>query len=315
MLPADAGVLLTALVSLPVAAGACVALRLARRYRRIPSDIHPWYEKPGLVRASLAVLVVYALVGAWGVGWEPRWVELTRTEISVKGGVLGRERFRVVHLSDFHLGRRVGALERRVVELVREAKPDLLLLTGDYMDTRDASYSLKEVVDALAAIKPAYGIWAVGGPVDEKFVTRDLLRRAGVEWLEDETRVIEGEGGTRLRLAGRGAWPLVPFADLFEGLDTATPTILLQHAPSELEPTLAGRKAARVDLVLCGHTHGGQIRLPLRGAIVRAEGGRDRGLHQVEGVPVYVNRGIGTTGFPMRLGARPEVALLELVAK
>lgn len=315
MIPADAGLLLTALVSLPFAAAVFVALRLTRRYRRVPSDVRPWYETRALFRASLATLGLYGLVTAWGVGVEPRWVELTNAEIPVKGGVFGRERFRIVHLSDFHLGRRLGALERRVLELAAEAKPDLVLLTGDYMDTRDASYSLAEVVAALAALKPSRGLWAVGGPVDEKFVTRDILRRAGIEWLEDETRVIEGEGGKRLRLAGRSAWPLLSVRELFEGLDAETPTILLQHGPSGLEADLAERGGARIDLALCGHTHGGQIRLPFRGALVRAEGGRDRGLHELSGVPVYINRGIGTTGVPLRLGARPEVAVLDLVAR
>jgi len=312
VLPADAGILLSALVSLPVVAGYLVALRLIRAYRRLP--LRRWYESIWLFRGGLAILALYAAVTAWGIGVEPRWPELTRVEIPLRGGVLGRERFRIVQLSDFHLGRGLGSLERRVIELARDAKPDLILLTGDYMDTRDASYSLTEVVEALVAIKPPRGIWAVGGPVDEKFVTRDILRRAGVEWLEDETRVIDGDGGTRLRLAGQGAWPLVPFADLFEALDVDTPTILLRHGPEGLEETLAGRKGARVDLALCGHTHGGQVRLPLRGALVRTPGGRDRGLHEVAGVPVYINRGIGTTGVPLRLGARPEVALLEIVA-
>ena len=313
MVPADAGVLLSALVSLPLAAGVLVLVRLYRLYRRLP--LRRWYESVWLFRSALALLAVYAAVLVWGVGYESRSPELTRVEIPLRGGVLGRERFRILHLTDLHLGRRTGALERRMIELAGEAKPDLILLTGDYMDTRDASYSLTEVVEALVAIKPPHGIWAVGGPVDEKFVTREILQRAGVEWLEDETRVIEGPGGKALRLAGQGAWPLVPFADLFEGLDGDTPTILLRHGPQGLEETLGGRKSARVDLALCGHTHGGQIRLPLRGALVRAEGGRDRGLHDVAGVPVYINRGIGTTGIPMRLGSLPEVAVIELVAK
>jgi uncharacterized protein len=312
VLPADAGLLLSVLVSLPVAAGYLVGLRLIRSYRRLP--LRRWYESLWLFRSGLALLVLYAGVTAWGVGVEPRWPELTRVEIPLRGGVLGRERFRIVQLSDFHLGRGIGALERRMIDLTREAKPDLILLTGDYMDTRDASYALAEVVEALVAIKPPRGVWAVGGPLDEKFVTKEILRRAGVEWLDDETRVIEGEENRRLRLAGQGAWPLIPMADLFESLDSDTPTILLRHGPEGLEETLAGRKGARVDLVLCGHTHGGQVRLPLRGALVHAEGGRDRGLHEVAGVPVYINRGIGTTGLPMRLGSRPEVAVIELVA-
>jgi uncharacterized protein len=314
--PADAGVLLTALVLLPVLAAALLAGSALRRRdrgtRRIPRDARAWYERRWLLRSCAAVLAVYALLLAWGMGVEPRWVQLTRTEIPLRGGALGRDRLRIVHLSDFHLGRALGARELRMIELVREAKPELILLTGDYMDSREASYSLEEVATALKAVNPVFGIWAVGGPVDEKFVTRDILRRAGIEWLGDETRLIEAQG-QRLRLAGREAWPLVPAADLFEGLDAQTPTILLQHSPERLEELLAGPTAARVDLVFCGHTHGGQVRLPFRGALIQPGSGRDRGLCEVAGVPVYVNRGIGTTVFPIRLGARPEVALIEIV--
>lgn len=318
MFSAGAGALVAVLVSLPLAALLLLFFRglryWERRRRRLPADLRFWYERPWLVRSAVGVLSVYAAILAWGMGVEARWVERTRTTIPVPGGVLGRERFRVVHLSDFHLGRRPGLRERRLLELTAEAKPDLIVMTGDYMDVRSAHYALKEVVDALVALAPPFGVWAVGGPVDEKFVARDILKRAGVEWLEDETRLIERDG-KRLRLAGRGAWPLLPFDELFAGLDAETPTILLQHGPSDLDATLAGRRGARVDLVLCGHTHGGQILLPLRGALVATPGGRDRGLYDLGGVPLYVNRGLGTTGLPLRLGARPEVAVLDLVPK
>lgn len=313
MIPASTGFLLVVLVSLPLAALVLVVRRLYRLRRKLP--LRRWHERLWLFYSSLALLAVYALVGAWGLGVEPHWVELTRTEIPIQGGVLGRERLRVVHLSDLHLGPRFGRAERRAVELVAECKPDLILLTGDYMDVRSGSFSLSELATALSGLKPAFGVWAVGGPVDEKFVTRELLRSAGVEWLEDETRLVEGPDGTRLRLAGRGAWPLLSMGDIFDGLDATTPTILLQHGPAGVVDSLQSRGAARVDLALCGHTHGGQIVLPLWGPLLPVEDGPWRGRGESAGVPVYVNRGLGTTGLPMRLGARPEVALIELVRK
>lgn len=301
------------LVSLPLAAAILVVRRLYRLRRKLP--LRRWHERPWLFRTALGLLAVYSLVGAWGLGFEPQWVELTHTEIPIQGGVLGRERLRIVHLSDFHLSSRIGLAERRAVELVADAKPDLILLTGDYMDVRSGSFSLSEFAGALSSLKPAFGVWAVGGPVDEKFVTRQLLRAAGVEWLEDETRLIEGPDGTRLRLAGRSAWPLASMEELFEGLDATTPTILLQHGPAGVVDSLKSRGMARVDLALCGHTHGGQILLPLWGPLLPVEPGPWRGRGESAGVPVYVSRGLGTTGLPMRLGARPEVALIELVKR
>ena len=153
--------------------------------------------------------------------------------------------------------------------------------------------------------------------MDEKFPVREMAERSGAEWIEDETRLLEGSGG-RLRLAAQGAWPARGLAELLRGLDDGTFTIFLRHSPDGADELETARKLGRrVDLFLCGGTHGGQLALPFWGAITtgaRHHKRHERGLYRVEGTPVYVNRGTGTHGLPVRLFARPEVALIELIA-
>jgi hypothetical protein len=289
----------------------------ARRRRWIPPDRTGWSDRPWIFRPAVAFLALYALVLAWGAGVEPRWVQVTRTELPVERGVLGYDRFRIVHLSDLHL-ERADARLRRVLERVREEKPHLVLLTGDYLNVREGGAALVEALDALRGIAPPHGILAVGGHLDEKFIVREIFRRAGVELLEDETRVLERDG-RRLRVAGQAAWPQAPLREILRGLDRETPTIYLRHDPAGADELRALEEGQRVDLFLCGHTHGGQVCLPILGAVIpsTAEAGRfERGLHRVGAVPMIVNRGVGLApGTPIRLLSRPEVAVIELVAR
>ncbi len=320
-MPFGTALLLAILLAAPalasLAAASAAFHRVARRRRWIPSDRVSWVERRWVVRPAAGVLVLYAAAFAWGAWVESGWIRVARTELPARAPVLGRARFRIVHLSDFHL-ERIGARERRMVELVREAEPHLVLLTGDYLNRREGGAALAEVLEALRGIAPPHGIFAVGGHMDEKFITREIFRRAGVEFLEDESRVLEGGGG-RLRLAAQGVWPRESLREILRGLDRDTPTIFLRHDPSGAAELRALREGERVDLFLCGHTHGGQVCLPFLGALVPSTGeaGRfERGLHSVGEVPMYVNRGIGLSpGLPLRILSRPEVAVIELVAK
>ncbi len=311
--------LLAILLAAPVLSLLAVLSRafhvLARGQGWIRRDMKGWSDRAWIFRPALGVLAAYAAVLAWSAWVEPRWLEVTRTEIAVAGPVLGYDRFRVVHLSDLHL-ERSGALQARLVERAREAKPHLIVLTGDSLGAREGGAALAEVLEALRGIEPPHGILAVGGHSDEKFITREIFRRAGVEVLEDETRVLERDG-RRLRVAAQAAWPQAPLRELLRGLDRETPTIFLRHDPGGADELRGLEAGQRVDLFLCGHTHGGQVCLPFLGALVPStrEAGRfERGLHRVGEIPMYVHRGVGLApGLPLRLLSRPELAVIELV--
>lgn len=289
---------------------------VGRRRGLIPPDKRSWVERPWAIWPSAGYLALGALSIAYGSLVEPRWIEVTRTEIEVPRPVLGYDRFRILHLSDLHL-ERFGGREERLLREAARAEPHLVLLTGDYMNVREGGVALVEV---LKNLKAPHGAWGVEGNWDAKFPVRALFEAAGAVLLEDESRLIE-HGGGRLRLVGQGVYPVRPLRDLLEGLDDGAFAILLHHFPDAAEEVAALGPGRKVDLFLCGHTHGGQVRLPLWGAILtmsRLHKKYEQGLYRVGDVPMYVNRGVGLEGGPVprvRFLARPEVAVIDLVRR
>ncbi len=323
MLPADAAILLTLILASPLLALLCLGsagLRaLARRWGRLPPDQVSWMERRWVVRASAGYLAVYALCFAYGSLVEAHWVLVRPLELRVKEPVLGHARFRIVHLTDLHL-EEIGRRERRMFELVREAKPDLILLTGDYVNAREGLQALQGVLESLRALAPRYGIYGVEGNWDHKFPVRAAFERAGARLLSDETESLR-EGAHALRLVGHSVFPSRTLKDLLRGLDGGAYTIYLHHMPDAVDELAAREPGQRVDLFLCGHTHGGQVRLPFWGAVLtlsKYHKKYEQGFYQVGDVSMYVNRGLGMEGGAaprVRFLAPPEVAVIDLVAK
>lgn len=319
-LPPDATFLLSLIFFTPLAAllllGSALSYCLARRFGRIPPDQRFWVERRPVVWGSAAVLLAYVLCFVYGHAIEAHWVEVTRTEVAVKTPWLGHERFRIVHLSDLHL-EEIGRRERRVVELIRAEKPHLILLTGDYMNHRGAGPALREFLGALEA---PYGVVGAEGNWDSKFITADLFASSGASLLVDDTKLIEKDG-RKLRLAALGISPMKSLREVLPSADDGIPTVFLHHKPDAVDDLRGRAPGQRVDLFLCGHTHGGQVCLPFWGAVItlgKYHKQYERGLYDVEGVPMYVHRGVGMEGGPaprVRFLSRPEVAVIDLVVR
>jgi predicted MPP superfamily phosphohydrolase len=204
---------------------------------------------------------------------------------------------------------------RRVAALARAARPDMVALTGDYTTSRRGY--IEPCAEALSSIEAPHGIWAVLGNhdhlTDPELTTRALARR-GVGVLNNANTVLR-RGADELQLAGVDdwGWGAADFPRALHGLDPARPTVLLSHEPRVLDM----QETRGLSLILSGHTHGGQVCLPLLGAPARLFA-RDefrylRGLHRRDdGTQLYVSRGTGLIGLPIRLGARPEIALIRL---
>jgi len=319
-LPVDAILLLTLIFALPllslVVLASWVSYRLAKRWGLMPRDKKVLVERRWLVLPCLAFVVVYLLCFAYGTLIEADWVVTTKTEIKVAEPVLGFDRFRIVQLSDLHL-ERIGKREERMMEQVRAAKPQLILLTGDYMNVREGAVALSEILGALEA---PFGVVGIEGNWDTKFVSADLFRRAKATYLVDDTLVLERDG-RRLRLVGQGIVPSRPLRELLPPKDDKIPTIYLHHMPDGIDQLRLRDPGQRVDLFLCGHTHGGQVCLPFWGAVItlsKFHKKYESGLYTVDGIPMYVNRGVGSGGGGVphvRFLARPEVAVIDLVYK
>ncbi len=269
----------------------------------------------GALQGALLALCLYATL------IEPFWLEETRLRLPLPG--LGGP-LRLLLLSDLHLERGTRS-ERRVLEAARAGRPDAILIAGDYFNLsyvgeREAAAAARALLEALVALAPPAGVIAVRGTVavDPRHAVRELVSGLELRLLEDELALLE-HGSARLQVLGvsadgshadRGA----RLEALAASSERSRPRLCLHHTPDLLED------AARlgIPLYLGGHTHGGQICVPLVGPLVTASRyGRRyaRGRLQLGGTTAYISRGLGLEGLGaprMRFLARPELVWLEL---
>jgi predicted MPP superfamily phosphohydrolase len=263
---------------------------------------------------------------------EPAWLEVTRVDVPVPGLSDALEGFTIAQLGDFHLGRYVSAQRvRRSVETANDLGPELIVLTGDFV-YGSASYS-EPCARELASLKAQCGVFAVLGNHDVWTGADQVaasVEGAGIGVVRNAAQAVY-VGDTRIWLVGvedtgytagfyggsfsdfRAAWQGTGerFSTLLEEIPANEPRLLLVHNPDFTEMLPKGR----IDLALCGHTHGGQVHLPLLGRpVVPSCFGEKYASGLVRGPTtlVYVNRGIGLIAPPVRFNCRPEVTLLRL---
>lgn len=274
---------------------------------------------------AAGTLAAVAVAGT-GAGWmEARRCRVLAVDAPVPRLPAAFEGLRVAFLADTHHSANVPLpyLEG-VVAMTNALRPDLVLLGGDYVWRRwddDHPSSLPYVrpgLGALGRLRAPLGVWAVLGNHDTWGIHVKQIRAAlaenGIPELRNRGTWLE-RGGARLRLAGtEDLWTGRP--DVHAALGDARETdavLLLQHNPDYAEEL----NDPRVGLMLCGHTHGGQIVVPGLGWAPRVPSRfGQKYLHGFRrgpaGTQVFVTRGVGTIGPPLRLGCPPEVALLTL---
>jgi hypothetical protein len=256
-----------------------------------------------------------SMLSLWALAVRRRWVVVRTLEIAIPGLPAAFEGYRIVQLSDLHVGRMdPKRVALRWVRRANRLRADLAVVTGDLVTAGVAHY--EDAAEVVAALRAKDGVVATMGNHDQwdnpKLVA--ALRRREVGVLLNEWRLIERAGdsivlaGIDDRFAGK--------ADLtrtLAGRPAAAVTVLLSHYPEYFEAA-AQRDVA---LVLSGHTHGGQFAVPFLARwlnLARLTRQRPRGLFARGGSQLYVNAGLGTTGPPLRLGVAPEIALLVLRA-
>jgi predicted MPP superfamily phosphohydrolase len=272
--------------------------------------------------AALAVGFGSILWG-WLVGQRRLQVEVV--EIPLPGLPRALEGLLVAHISDLHIGNQLhGPMLRGFVDRVNALRPDLVVITGDIFDF-DASF-IEEGCHALAKLSAPHGVYGVLGNHDvytgAEAVAEGIRSLTPIRLLRDEwTRIrIEGEALYLLGIDDPGrAWSerdarSPEIERLAAEVPADAPRILLAHRPSFF------RQAAEVGLpvVLSGHTHGGQIALPgpaKHWNVSRLIAHFTRGLFHQGGSVLYVNRGLGVAGPPVRLNCPREIALLRLVPR
>lgn len=240
--------------------------------------------------------------------------ELTETEIWMRRLPPTFDSLRIVHLTDVHhsLYTPIETVQE-AVHLANRLRPDLVALTGDYV-TLSPSY-IWPMARALGKLRARLGVFAVLGnhdfQVDADEVTR-ALRAQRIRVLRNSHYALRSRGST-LWLAGVDDlwWAADDFHAAFASVPAREPKILLCHNPVGI------RQAVRhgVDFVLSGHTHGGQVRLPLVGSLRGRSKLGERfveGWNRLDGTQIYVSRGIGKSVVPLRLNCPPEIACLRL---
>jgi hypothetical protein len=255
------------------------------------------------------------LISGYGASFESIGYQIEEMSLSLGGARPLDPPLRVVQVSDIHSGLfMTPARMRRYAEAVQQLRPDLFVMTGDFISNSIAY--LAPCVKEMARVEARYGSFAVLGNHEhwhgepEEVIT--IFEEAGITVLQNARRLLQTDRGP-VALAGiddlRFGKPDLEQA--LEGLDPALPTILLSHRP-EIFPQAAARNVA---LTLSGHYHGGQVKVSLLGlelSLARLLTPYPEGLYRLGGSRLYVNRGLGTVGTPVRLNAPPEITLFHL---
>jgi len=254
---------------------------------------------------------------------ESQWLSVGRHQVRLPG-TEARPPLTLLQLSDFHASSivKLDYINRAVTRALAACRPDLICLTGDYITSKWQDWAgYTKILQRLTQVAPTFGIfgnhdgglWSIGtgfGYEDHTLVEK-LLTDAGVQILHNDRIVFEARDW-RLNLVGLGddwAEEMSPY-DAFPGLDVSLPTVLLSHNPD----TKDALRAYHWDLMLSGHTHGGQLSLPGLGTpfapvhdknyVAGLKPWRDRWIH--------ITKGIGNI-HGMRFNCRPEVSVLTLV--
>jgi predicted MPP superfamily phosphohydrolase len=272
-----------------------------------------------------------SVCGAAGIAFyscviERHWIEIARRDILLPGLPIAFDGFRIIQLSDIHLDEYTEPVFlRRVIERVNRIEPDAVVLTGDYVSrglgTIDfavgAAWQCANILNGLGC-KQRYAVLGNHDVIVGAKQVAAALAANGITVLHNASLPIDQSGG-RIWLAGLDD-PVNGFPDPERTIPSSIrhrpnePIVLLCHAPDYADHLLAHAPGQAVSLMLSGHTHGGQVRLPLLGALELPELGRKyvEGLFQLGGLQLYVNRGIGTVGVPFRLDCPPEITVITL---
>jgi predicted MPP superfamily phosphohydrolase len=256
---------------------------------------------------------VALVVAAYGSTLRRRWVRVVHVEVPIAGLSPALDGYRIVQMSDLHIGN-FDSKERgrQWAERVNRLEPDLVAVTGDLVTTGSAFY--EDVAEVIAAVRAPGGVFVSMGNHDQWDPDRltALIEAKGPVVLRNRWRAVQKNDATLLvagiddRMTGKD--------DLDATLASRpehTPTVLLSHYPDFFDD--AAERG--VELVLSGHTHGGQIAVPFfasRASLSTLARQARHGLHVRGATRLYVNAGLGTTGPPFRLGIAPELTLFIL---
>jgi len=273
-------------------------------------------------RSILAIPLFILIIGlcyAYGRLIEVNWIKIECVDIPIRGLPAEFEGFKIVQLSDLYVTE-LGKREKKLPAMVNSIGADAIFITGDFARTAAGEKIAASIISKLEA---RHGIWGVSGNWDST-QTLKACEDAGLQMLMSETDTIEigekhlGIIGLRVGVATRVVnteTQRKAIAKLKAELPAGAPIILLEHMPRIIHAA----QEEGIDLVLSGHTHGGQVRIPFGPAIVTPSdlGIRtSKGLYEFKDTYLYINPGIGLEPGPdfirVRFWCRPEITVITL---
>lgn len=259
---------------------------------------------------TMLMILFYSLV------IEPRRLTQSWVDITIDGLDPALDGYVILHLSDLHQAR-FGSKQKRLAKIISRRNYDLAVITGDFVSAYSA-YDFTPIAELLASIQgPVYAVFGNHDYLHREALAADLLA-FGTVILDNSWRLERGA----LQVVGveDPSWtirhPKSPYktelGEALHGVDPQKFTLLLSHSPAILPDAVN----ASIPLVLCGHTHGGQVKIPFLGAPTTASGKLFdpyvQGLYKVRETRLYINRGLGTSGLPLRFLSPPEAAFICL---
>lgn len=266
----------------------------------------------GLLSSPVTGAFMFVLIAGIVVygAWNARHPEVRHYEVSIAKKAGDLKSLHAVMVSDIHLGTIMHETQlNKMVEMVNELKPDVILFSGDIIDENVERVIEQEMEGSFKRLKARYGVYAVlgnheyiGGHAEEAVM---YLEGAGVNVLRDRWLKVAGsfyvigrDESSKARFTGEKRLDL---QDLLKGVDNSLPLILLDHVPSQLQEA----QAQGIDLQLSGHTHRGQL-FPNQ-FITSKIFEDDWGLLRKGNYQIIVSSGFGTWGPPIRVGNKPEI--------
>lgn len=238
---------------------------------------------------------------------EPYRVDTTYVRIMSSKLHSGAGPIRIVHISDLHCDG-TQRTEKKLPLIVQSLHPDIIVFTGDAANNLRGLVDFRECIQALSTVAPTFAVY--GNHDSRGGRTWDIYSGTDVRMLNCYSEIITIKG-SKVWIGGVAVDNEKCFAQTLQKSPGDAFTVFLYHYPVGVN-AVSSRK---IDLFLAGHTHGGQVRLPLYGALVtNSPLGKqfEWGLYKVAGTSMYVNRGIGMIGMPVRFLAPPEITVIDV---
>ena len=278
---------------------------------------------------GMALVFIVQIIGVaalwYGAVIEPFKLELNEYHMFSDRLPYGTPPIRILHITDLHI-ERLTQREEKLLEFAAKAQPDIIVLTGDYVNlsyNRDPE-TLAQVRHFLSQLDAPFGVYATLGspPVDLRETVVPIFADLPIPLMRSSWKVVDMGDGRAVTLLGLDCTHHLPtdaerLANLVAAAPNKTPQVFLYHSP-ELMPQVANYG---LDLYLCGHTHGGQVRLPVIGPLLTSSQlGRQfvMGIYRLGRTHLYVSRGIGLEGLSaprVRFKAPPETTLVIMHAR